>query len=157
MGRHADRSRATTYDKQLGVVVDREKARYSAWYEMFPRSCAPDAKKRGTFRDCIQRLGYVSEMGFDVLYFPPIHPIGHTQRKGRNNTPRPSPDAPGSPWAIGADEGGHTAIHPALGTLEDFKQLQSKARGLGIEIALDMAFHTSPTPPPLKEHKHSFI
>jgi starch synthase (maltosyl-transferring) len=157
MGRHADRSRATTYDKLLAVSVDREKARYSTWYEMFPRSCATDAKKRGTFRDCIQRLAYVSEMGFDVLYFPPIHPIGHTQRKGRNNTPQPSPDDPGSPWAIGADEGGHTAIHPALGTLEDFKQLQSKARGLGIEIALDIAFQCSPDHPYVKEHKEWFL
>src|SRR5258708_460805 len=118
MGRHADRSRATTYDKQLGVVVDREKARYSAWYEMFPRSCAPDAKKRGTFRDCIQRLGYVSEMGFDVLYFPPIHPIRHTQRKGTNNTPRPSPDDPGSPSANGAASRPHTATHPPLRPLD---------------------------------------
>src|SRR5260370_22416429 len=157
MGRYFDRSRATTYDKQLGVTVDREKARYSTWYEIFPRSCAAEPNKHGTFRDCIQQLKYVSEMGFDVLYFPPIHPIGHTQRKGRNNTPRPSPDDPGSPWAIGADEGGHTAIHPALGTLEDFKQLQSKARGLGIEIALDMAFQCSPDHPYVKEHKEWFL
>jgi starch synthase (maltosyl-transferring) len=157
MGGHADRSRATTYDKLLVISVDREKARYSTWYEMFPRSCATDAKKSGTFHDCIQRLGYVSEMGFDVLYFPPIHPIGHTQRKGRNNTPQPSPDDPGSPWAIGAKEGGHTAIHPALGTLEDFKQLQSKARGLGIEIALDIAFQCSPDHPYVKEHKEWFL
>jgi starch synthase (maltosyl-transferring) len=157
MGRHADRSRATTYDKQLGVVVDREKARYSTWYEMFPRSCAPEPKKYGTFRDCIQRLRYVSEMGFDVLYFPPIHPIGRTQRKGKNNTSQPSPDDPGSPWAIGANEGGHMAIHPELGTLEEFKQLQTKAKEFGIEIALDVAFQCSPDHPYVKEHKEWFL
>jgi starch synthase (maltosyl-transferring) len=157
MGRYADRSRATTYDKQLGVTVDREKARYSTWYEMFPRSCAAEPNKHGAFRDCIQRLGYVCEMGFDVLYFPPIHPIGRTQRKGKNNTPQPSPDDPGSPWAIGADEGGHVAIHPQLGTLKDFKELQTKARELGIEIALDLAFQCSPDHPYVKEHKEWFL
>ena len=157
MGRYADRSRATTYDKQLGVVVDREKARYSTWCEMFPRSCAVEPNKRGTFRDCIQRLKYVSEMGFDVLYFPPIHPIGHTHRKGKNNSAQPSPDDPGSPWAIGADEGGHMAIHPELGTLADFKHIQAKARELGIEIALDLAFQCSPDHPYVKEHKEWFL
>jgi len=157
MGRYADRSRATTYDKQLGVTVDREKARYSTWYEMFPRSCAVEPNTHGTFRDCIPRLGPVSEMGFDVLYFPPIHPIGRTKRKGRNNTPQPSPDDPGSPWAIGADEGGHVAIHPRLGTLEDLKELQTKARELGIEIALDLAFQCSPDHPYVKEHKEWFL
>jgi starch synthase (maltosyl-transferring) len=157
MGRYADRSRATTYDKQLGVTVDREKARYSTWYEMFPRSCAVEPNKHGTFRDCIDRLGYVSEMGFDVLYFPPIHPIGRTQRKGKNNAPQPSPDDLGSPWAIGGEEGGHVAIHPQLGTLEDFKELQTKARERGIEIALDLAFQCSPDHPYVKEHKEWFL
>ena len=157
MGRYADRSRATTYDKQLGVTVDREKARYSTWYEMFPRSCAHEPNKHGTFRDCIQRLKYVSEMGFDVLYFPPIHPIGRTHRKGKNNAPQPSPDEPGSPWAIGANEGGHIAIHPALGTLEEFKDLLAKAREMGIEIALDLAFQCSPDHPYVKEHKEWFL
>jgi len=157
MGRYADRSRATTYDKQLAVMVDREKARYSTWYEMFPRSCEAAPNKHATFRDCIPRLGYVSEMGFDVLYFPPIHPIGHTKRKGRNNTAQPAPDDPGSPWAIGAAEGGHMAIHPELGTLEEFKQLQTKARELGIEIALDLAFQCSPDHPYVKEHKEWFL
>lgn len=157
MGRYADRSRSTTYDKQLGVTVDREKARYSTWYEMFPRSCAYDANKHGTFRDCIQRLRYVSEMGFDVLYFPPIHPIGRTHRKGKNNTSQPSPDDPGSPWAIGASEGGHTAIHPALGTLDEFKELRAKAREMGMEIALDLAFQCSPDHPYVREHKEWFL
>jgi starch synthase (maltosyl-transferring) len=157
MGRYADRGRATTYDKKLGVTVDREKARYSTWYEIFPRSCAVEPNKHGTFRDCINRLGYVSERGFDVLYFPPIHPIGRSQRKGKNNTPQPSSDDPGSPWAIGAEEGGHVAIHPQLGTLEDFKELQTKARELGIEIALDLAFQCSPDHPYVKEHKEWFL
>jgi len=157
MGRYPDRSRATTYDKQLGVTVDREKARYSSWYEMFPRSCAFEPNKHGTFRDCMQRLGYVSEMGFDVLYFPPVHPIGRTHRKGKNNTPQPSPDDPGSPWAIGAEEGGHMAIDPGLGTLQDFKRLQAKAGELGIEIALDLAFQCSPDHPYVKEHREWFL
>jgi starch synthase (maltosyl-transferring) len=157
MGVYADRSRATTYDKQLRVTVDREKARFSAWYEMFPRSCAPDPNKHGTFRDAIQRLQYVSEMGFDVLYFPPIHPIGRTFRKGKNNSPQPSSDDPGSPWAIGASEGGHTAIHPSLGTLADFKELLAKAREMGIEIALDLAFQCSPDHPYVKEHPEWFL
>jgi starch synthase (maltosyl-transferring) len=157
MGRYADRSRATTYDKQLAVMVDREKARYSTWYEMFPRSCGAPPNKHGTFRDCIPRLGHVSEMGFDVLYFPPIHPIGRTKRRGRNNTAQPAPDDPGSPWAIGAAEGGHMAIHPELGTLEEFKQLQTKARELGIEIALDLAFQCSPDHPYVKGHKEWFL
>ncbi len=157
MGRYADRSRATTYDKKLGVTVDREKARYSAWYEIFPRSCAVEPNKHGTFRDCMQRLGYISEMGFDVLYFPPVHPIGRAHRKGKNNTPQPSSDDPGSPWAIGGAEGGHVAIHPQLGTVEDFKELQTKARELGIEIALDLAFQCSPDHPYVKEHQEWFL
>ncbi len=157
MGRYADRSRATTYDKQLGVTVDREKARYSTWYEMFPRSCAAEPNKHGMFRDCIQRLGYISEMGFDVLYFPPVHPIGRSHRKGKNNTTQPSPDDPGSPWAIGAVDGGHVAIHPQLGTLKDFRELQTKARELGIEIALDLALQCSPDHPYVKEHKEWFL
>lgn len=156
MASYPDRSAATTYEKQLGVLVDREKARFSTWYEMFPRSCTTDPNKHGTFRDCIQRLDYVSEMGFDVLYFPPIHPIGHTGRKGRNNSVETSPDDPGSPWAIGSEEGGHKAIHPQLGTLEDFKQLQAKARKVGIEIALDLAFQCTPDHPYAKEHKEWF-
>jgi starch synthase (maltosyl-transferring) len=157
MARYTDRSRATTYDKQLGVTVDREKARYSSWYEMFPRSCVIEPNKHGTFRDCIERLGYVSEMGFDVLYLPPIHPIGYTKRKGKNNTAQSSQDDPGSPWAIGTGEGGHVAIHPNLGTLEEFKQLQTKARERSIEIALDLAFQCSPDHPYVKEHREWFL
>ena len=156
MARHPDRSAATTYERELRINVDRERAGFSAWYEMFPRSCATDARHHGTFRDCSQRLPYISEMGFDVLYFPPIHPIGRTERKGKNNTPNPSLDDPGSPWAIGSVEGGHKAIHPQLGTLEDFKDLQAKARELNIEIAIDLAFQAAPDHPYVKAHEEWF-
>lgn len=107
MERYADRRHVVTYDKRLTVVVDREKARFSTWYEMFPRSCASEPGRHGTFKDCEARLPYVAGMGFDVLYFPPIHPIARTHRKGRNNAPVARPDDVGSPWAIGSDEGGH--------------------------------------------------
>ena len=156
MSRYPDRRAATTYPKELRLVVDREKARFSAWYEMFPRSCTSDQNRHGTFRDCIERLGYISRMGFDVLYFPPIHPIGRTGRKGKNNSTERSPEDVGSPWAIGAEEGGHTAIDPRLGTLEDFKRLQAEARGLGIELALDLAFQCSPDHPYVREHEEWF-
>jgi starch synthase (maltosyl-transferring) len=138
------------------VVVDREKARFSTWYEMFPRSCAPEPGQHGTFNDCQRHLPYIAEMGFDILYFPPIHPIGHTNRKGKNNVTTANPDAPGTPWAIGSEEGGHKAVHPELGTLEDFRRLMSKAREYGIEIALDLAFQCSPDHPYVKEHPEWF-
>ena len=102
MIRNADRRRATTYGRELAVIVDREKARFSAWYEMFPRSSSPQPGRHGTLQDCIKRLGYVAGMGFDVLYLPPIHPIGRVNRKGKNNDEKASPDDVGSPWAIGA-------------------------------------------------------
>ncbi len=154
--RYPDRRFGTTYEKVLSIVVDREKARFSTWYEMFPRSCASRPGVHGTFRDCIARLPYVAEMGFDVLYLPPIHPIGRTHRKGKNNKPVASPDAVGSPWAIGSTEGGHKAIHPQLGTLEDFHQLLKAAHSHGIEIALDLAFQCSADHPYLKEHPEWF-
>ena len=116
-----DRTADARYEKELAVVVDPEKARFSAWYEMFPRSCTTDPKRHGTFRDCIDRLPYIAGMGFDILYLPPIHPIGRAERKGKNNSTTPLPGDPGSPWAIGATEGGHKAIHPQLGSLEDLK------------------------------------
>jgi len=152
---YADRSSATLYPRELGVVVDRERARFSSWYEMFPRSCGPEGK-HGTFRDCEARLPYVAEMGFDVLYLPPIHPIGHTLRKGRNNAVAAEPGDVGSPWAIGAEEGGHKSILPELGTLEDFRRFVGKAAGHGIEIALDVAFQCSPDHPYVKEHPEWF-
>ncbi len=156
MQRYADRSRATTYERELGVVVDREKARFSTWYEMFPRSCTDEPGRHGTFRDCEKRLPYVAEMGFDILYFPPIHPVGRINRKGKNNTERAAADDVGSPWAIGAEEGGHDAILPQLGTLADFKSLQAKAKDLGLELALDLAFQCTPDHPYVKAHKEWF-
>src|SRR5207244_346021 len=128
------------YDKHLAVVVDREKARYSTWYELFPRSTSPEPGRHGTFKDVEARLPYVAAMGFDVLYLPPIHPIGATFRKGKNNSSTAGPSDPGSPWGIGSREGGHMAIHPQLGTLKDFHRLLARAKEHGIEIALDIAF-----------------
>jgi len=156
VNRNRDRTADTHYEKELTVAVDPEKARFSAWYEMFPRSCTTDPKRHGTFRDCIDWLGYIAGMGFDVLYLPPIHPIGKTERKGKNNSTTPLPEDTGSPWAIGAKEGGHKAIHAQLGTLEDLKQLQRAARERGIEIAIDIAFQCSPDHPYLKEHREWF-
>jgi starch synthase (maltosyl-transferring) len=151
-----DRAADARYEKELVVVVDPEKARFSAWYEMFPRSCTTDPKRHGTFRDCVDRLPYIAGMGFDILYLPPIHPIGRAERKGKNNSPTPSPEDTGSPWAIGAKQGGHKAIHPQLGSLEDFKALVGKARDFGIDVALDIAFQCSPDHPYVKEHREWF-
>jgi starch synthase (maltosyl-transferring) len=156
VNRNRDRSADSRYEKELGVVVDPEKARFSTWYEMFPRSCTTDPKRHGTFRDCVDRLGYIAGMGFDVLYLPPIHPIGRTERKGKNNSTSPLPEDTGSPWAIGAEEGGHKSIHPQLGTLDDLKLLQRKARELGIDISLDIAFQCSPDHPYVREHREWF-
>jgi starch synthase (maltosyl-transferring) len=152
MARHPDKGLATTYDGELVVAVDRPKARFSAWYEMFPRSSSSEPGHHGTFKDCEGRLAYVANMGFDVLYFPPIHPIGHTHRKGKNNIPVAGPDDPGSPWAIGSAEGGHKAIHPRLGTLKDFRRLVREAEKHGMEIAIDLAFHCTPDHPYVREH-----
>ena len=140
MAAAADRSRATRYERVLSVLVERERARFGAWYEMFPRSAGTDPTRSATFDEAAARLPYVSPMGFDVLYLPPIHPIGRSFRKGRNNSLTPLPDDPGSPWAIGAAEGGHTAVEPGLGTLEDFDRFVDAARRNGLEIALDIAF-----------------
>jgi len=156
MQRYADRRFAVTHPAELPVEVDRERARYSSWYEMFPRSASPEPERHGTFKDVEARLPYVARLGFDVLYFPPIHPIGRTHRKGRNNNPRAKPNDPGSPWAIGGPEGGHTAVHPDLGTLEDFDRLVARAAGHGIEIALDLAYQCSPDHPWAKEHPEWF-
>ena len=156
MTKHCDRSAASTYGKHLIVEVDRERAGFGAWYEMFPRSCSSEPGRHGTFQDCIRRLPYVAEMGFDVLYLPPIHPIGKTNRKGKNNNPVSSDDDIGSPWAIGSAEGGHKAIHPQLGTIEDFRRLVQAAKDAGLEIALDIAFQCAPDHPYLKEHPEWF-
>jgi len=156
MAEFPDKTFATTYSKELAVVVDREKARFSAWYEMFPRSCSVEPGRHGTFKECEAHLPYIAAMGFDVLYFPPIHPIGKTHRKGKNNIPTANPGDSGSPWAIGSEEGGHTAVHPQLGKLEDFRQLLAKARSYNIEIALDLAFQCSPDHPYVKMHPDWF-
>jgi starch synthase (maltosyl-transferring) len=156
MAKYPDRRFASTYERELTVVVDRDKARFSAWYEMFPRSWSLKAGQHGTFKDCEARLPYISAMGFDVLYLPPIHPIGQTHRKGKNNAPTSSSTDPGSPWAIGGLEGGHTSIHPELGTLQDFRRLMTQARSYGIEIAMDIAFQCSPDHPYVKERREWF-
>ncbi len=123
---------------------------------MFPRSCTSDQATHGTFRACEKQLDYVAEMGFDILYLPPIHPIGERNRKGRNNSTTSKPGDPGSPWAIGAQEGGHTAIHPDLGTLEDFHSLKQSAESRGIELAIDVAFQSTPDHPYVGEHPDWF-
>jgi starch synthase (maltosyl-transferring) len=141
---------------EFRVVVDRERARFSTWYEMFPRSAATEPGKHGTFDDVRARLDYVAGMGFDVLYLPPIHPIGRVNRKGANNALVAGDADPGSPWAIGAAEGGHKAIHPALGTLDDFKRLVAAAGERGMEIALDIALQCAPDHPYLAAHPEWF-
>jgi starch synthase (maltosyl-transferring) len=156
MEKYPDRRWATTYEKELRLNVERAKARYSTWYELFPRSCVGTSGKHGTLRDCEERLPYVAGMGFDVLYLPPIHPIGDSYRKGKNNTLTVSADDVGSPWAIGAKEGGHKAIHPQLGTLADFKHLIAEAKKFDIEIALDIAFQCTPDHPYVTEHPEWF-
>jgi len=150
VARYADRSLAATMTREF--VADRKRAGYSTWYEMFPRSAADEPGRHGTFRDVEARLPYLAEMGFDVLYFPPIHPIGRINRKGTNNTLLARPEDVGSPWAIGSAEGGHKDILPALGTLEEFRGLLDKAREFGIEVALDLAFQCAPDHPYVKAH-----
>jgi starch synthase (maltosyl-transferring) len=156
VNRYPDRSRQTTYDRELPLVVDRTKARFSSWYEMFPRSASPEPGRHGTLRDCIERLPYVARMGFDVLYLPPIHPIGETFRKGRNNAVEAGAGDPGSPWAIGAESGGHKDVHAELGELADVRRLVDAARNLGIELALDLALQCSPDHPYVKRHPQWF-
>jgi starch synthase (maltosyl-transferring) len=156
MARHADRKHAVRYDRELQVMVDRERAAFSAWYEFFPRSCTNDAARHATFKDCEARLAYVAAMGFDVVYLPPIHPIGRTNRKGKNNSIACTPQDVGSPWGIGAEEGGHKAVHPQLGTLEDFRRFVARAQEHGMEVALDVAFQCSPDHPYVKQHPKWF-
>jgi starch synthase (maltosyl-transferring) len=156
MARHPDRTRATRYGRELEVVVDRPLARCSSWYELFPRSWGPPGQ-HGTFRDVAERLPYVADMGFDIVYFPPIHPIGISHRKGPNNSLQCGPNDPGSPWAIGGRDGGHKAIHPELGTLDDFRALVTRAGELGLEIALDIAFQVSPDHPYVRDHPDWFV
>jgi starch synthase (maltosyl-transferring) len=153
---YLDRKLATFYEKELPVVVDRKKALFSSWYEIFPRSCSSQPGRHGKFKDCEMLLSDIQKMGFDVLYFPPIHPIGRTNRKGKNNSLQVDPNDVGSPWAIGSEEGGHKAVHPELGTVEDFTELIDKAKEHGMEIAMDLAFQCSPDHPYIKEHPEWF-
>jgi len=140
----------------LRLNADRPQAAFASWYELFPRSCTSDPARHGTFNDVINRLPAIRAMGFDVLYFPPIHPIGHTNRKGRNNALHAAPEDLGSPYAIGSEDGGHDAVHPQLGTLADFRRLLGAARRNGLEIALDFAIQCSPDHPWLRKHPDWF-
>ncbi len=157
MLRLPDRQFATTYEKELELIVDPYRARFSSWYEFFPRSAASESGQHGTFADATKRLDYVAGMGFDVVYFPPIHPIGVQFRKGKNNTTEAQPGDSGSPWAIGGVEGGHKSIHSELGTLDDFKTLVQRAQTLGLQVALDIAFQVSPDHPYVKDHEEWFL
>jgi starch synthase (maltosyl-transferring) len=156
MGRYPERFLATRYERELAVMVDRERARFSAWYELFPRSTSAEPGRHGTFRDVERWLPYITDMGFDVLYLTPIHPIGRAFRKGRNNVIQAGPGDVGSPWAIGGPEGGHKAVHPELGTLDDFRHLVAAARELELEVAIDIAFQASPDHPYVREHPEWF-
>ena len=154
--RSPDRALETAWPLEMPLVVDRERARFSAWYELFPRSTSPDPGRHGTLRDCEARLAYVAQLGFDVVYLPPIHPIGREKRKGVNNTLEATAEDVGSPWAIGAREGGHKAVHPALGTLDDFRRLVASAKALGLDVALDLAYQCAPDHPYVKAHPQWF-
>ena len=145
-----------TRSEAFPLVLDPPVGRAGAWYEMIPRSQSPEPGRHGTFDDCLARLPEIADLGFDVIYFTPIHPIGHTNRKGKNNTLTPGPDDPGSPYAIGSEEGGHDAIHPQLGTLDDFRRFVTACRERNMEVALDFAIQCSPDHPWLKEHPEWF-
>ena len=156
MKRAPDLRLACVYPVEFPLIVDRERARFSTWYEFFPRSAAQRPGVHGTFKDCEAMLPYVAQMGFDIVYFPPIHPIGRRNRKGKNNTLNAIEGDVGSPWAIGAEEGGHKAVHTPLGTLADFDRLVQRAREHRIEIALDIAFQCAPDHPYVQEHPQWF-
>jgi len=155
MDLYADRSRATISVTHR-VWVDRRRAQSGAWYEMFPRSAGPDSTRSGTFAEAAVELARIADLGFDVVYLPPIHPIGRTFRKGRNNSLVAVPGDPGSPWAIGSAAGGHTAVDPGLGTLDDFDAFRVEAERLGLEVALDLAWQCSPDHPWVKQHPEWF-
>ncbi|MEW6322901.1 MAG: maltotransferase domain-containing protein [Acidobacteriota bacterium] len=151
-----DRALATRAPRVFPVIVDRERARWGAWYEMFPRSAGPDPERSATFQEAAERLPAIAAMGFDVLYLPPIHPIGRTNRKGKGNALVSEPGDPGSPWAIGSHEGGHDAVEPGLGTIEDFRWFREQAERHGLEVALDIAWQCSPDHPYVKAHPEWF-
>jgi starch synthase (maltosyl-transferring) len=154
--RYRDPATATQFEPEFRVVVDPVLARFGAWYEVFPRSCSQEVGCHGTLMDLADRLPLLANLGFDVVYIPPIHPIGHTARKGRNNSRLAQPGDLGSPWAVGAKEGGHKSIHPRLGTMDDFAVLLSRAQELGIQIAMDIALQCSPDHPYLDQHPEWF-
>ena len=154
--RSPDRHLATRFERELTVWAEPVRARYGAWYEMFPRSAGSDGKRHGTLRAVESQLPRIAEMGFNVLYLPPIHPIGAAYRKGRNNSTAAEDSDPGSPWAIGSSDGGHKAIHPQLGTFEDFDRLVTAANIRSIDVALDIAFQCSPDHPYVREHPEWF-
>ncbi len=156
MSLHFDPGSITSYDHTLRVRVDRERARFGAWYEMFPRSQGPAPGVHGTLRSAAEQLPRLAKLGFDVVYLPPIHPVGRTHRKGRNNRVIAGPEDPGSPWAIGNAHGGHTALEPQLGTLDDFAYFVKAAEQLGLEVALDYALQCSPDHPWVKKHPDWF-
>src|SRR6476646_5959301 len=156
MATYPDRSAAAQYAPALRVVVDRQAALFAAWYEFFPRSAEGRGDRGSTFRDCLSRVDDAKAMGFDVIYFPPSHPIGHTNRKGRNNSVTSEPGDPGVPYAIGNEYGGHKAVDPALGTLADFEWLIGEAHKRGMEVALDFAINCSPDHPYVLEHPEWF-
>lgn len=155
MDRHLDRTDATWAEREYEVIVDRERARFASWYEFFPRSGV--AGRHATFRDAEAQLERAAAMGFDIVYLPPIHPIGRAHRKGANNALTAQPGEHGSPWAIGGAEGGHDAVHPDLGTLADFDRFVSRARSLDLEVALDFAIQCSPDHPWVREHPEWFF
>jgi starch synthase (maltosyl-transferring) len=156
MNKNPNKKSATRFEKELRVVVERPKALFSTWYERFPRSSSSRPGKQGTFKDLENLLPEIARMGFDVLYLPPIHPIGQSHRKGKNNSPVAEPDDVGSPWAIGSEEGGHKSIHPRLGNMRDFESLVRKTLDLGMEVAMDLAFQCTPDHPYVKEHPEWF-
>ena len=145
-----------TNSSHFNLTVDRTLANFSTWYELFPRSWSDQSHRHGSFKTLTAQLKYIKEMNFDIIYLPPIHPIGYTKRKGKNNTLQAKPDDLGSPWAIGSEMGGHTAIHPALGSVEEFKEFNKQVNNLGMEIALDFALQCSPDHPYLKSHPEWF-
>lgn len=157
MKKYPNKRLAVTYPKELPLMVDRRKALFSSWYEMFPRSCDAGSGGHGTFKTCEGLLPDIAHMGFDIIYFPPVHPIGSTNKKGRDNAVAASPEDPGSPWAIGSHEGGHKAIHPELGTMEDFERFVRLAGEIKIEVAIDLAFQCSPDHPYVKDHPEWFV
>lgn len=157
LNNHPYRLHAYTYEKQLLLICENRKAGFSSWYEFFPRSVWENEEaERGNFKLMKERLKYVADMGFDVVYLPPVHPVGIKNRKGKNNSVRVNPGDPGSPWAIGGEEGGHKAINPELGTFEDFQEFINEAKKYDIDISIDIAFQCSPDHPYVKEHPEWF-